>query len=180
MGELDAKPALHVDPGFVVVEVWVPDHAWVERARAASWLWCHRHRVLRMSCVACSAPRTWACAEVPRFVVVVPVERMEQVREDEGSVVVGEHKWLCIRRGRGCGWGELGIGIEWGPKGVIATVIEEAEVIEEHLEDLACAPVRRPDGSLTCRGRIVWRGGGWGVTGAGRTSPMSSRGVAGG
>lgn len=46
--------------------------------------------------------------------MVVPVERVEHVREDEGSVVVGEHKWFCIRRGRDVGevsWASASSGV---------------------------------------------------------------------
>lgn len=36
--------------------------------------------------------------------------------------------------------GELGVGIERDPGGVVAAVLEAAEAIEEHLEDVAALP----------------------------------------
>jgi hypothetical protein len=111
VGELDAELGeAGVDPAVAAVEVRVPEHARVERGREAARERpadrdagaAVRHgeavqRVLRRG--------LGARAEVPGLAVVVPAQRVEQVREDEGGVVVGEHEpphillLLLIQRG---------------------------------------------------------------------------------
>uniref|UniRef100_A0A0A9HMA4 Uncharacterized protein n=1 Tax=Arundo donax TaxID=35708 RepID=A0A0A9HMA4_ARUDO len=98
VGELDAELGeARVDPGVAAVEVRVPDDAGVERAREAP-----RQGPADGDAAATighgeAVPRVLrrglgARAEVPGLPPVVLAERVEQVGEDEGGVVVGEHE----------------------------------------------------------------------------------------
>lgn len=104
MGELDAELGeAGVDPGVAAVEMRVPEEAGVEDAGEA-----RGERPAHGDAAAAvghgeAVPGVLrrglgARAEVPRLAPVVPGERVQEVREDERGVVVGEHE--PPRRGR--------------------------------------------------------------------------------
>lgn len=110
VGELDAELGeAGVDPGVAAVEVRVPQDAGVDHAREAARERPADGDAAAAVCHGEGVPRVLrrglgARAEVPVLAVVVPAERVEQVREDEGGVVVGEDKpphilLLLIQRG---------------------------------------------------------------------------------
>lgn len=104
VGELDAELGeAGVDPGVAAVEMRVPEEAGVEDAGEA-----RGERPAHGDAAATvghgeAVPGVLrrglgARAEVPRLAPVVPGERVQEVREDERGVVVGEHE--PPRRGR--------------------------------------------------------------------------------